>query len=473
MSNTPILNLPIAVGLDGSEYIPLVQGTGDTAVTKRATVSLVGASSGVSSVDVSGGSTGLTTSGGPITGSGTITLGGTLVVGSGGTGKTSTTAYAVLCGGTTSSGALQSIAGVGTSGQILTSNGAGALPTFQAAPGASLTVGSSVISGGASTRILYDNAGVLGEYTITGSGTVVVMATSPTLVTPVLGVATATSINKMAITAPATSSTLAVADGKTFTASASLTLAGTDSTTMTFPSSSTTVAGLSIANVFTAQQTVQGLTTTSPGWYAQITGDSVPRVRVGLNATDVASIGFGGGSGNRDLFLERAGAATLRQGAPDAASPVAQTTGVQNVVAGTSNTAGVDWTMTGSLGTGTGAGGKIILRTAPAGSTGSTQNALATALTLTAPAVSQQPSVVVGNQALATNATDGFLYIPSCNGTPSGTPTAFAGRVPLVINSNTNSVYFYSGGAWTQPTTSSISIGLTVSITTSQTLAFQ
>src|SRR5215469_12363236 len=39
---------------------------------------------------------------------------GTAVVAGGGTGVTSTTAYAVLCGGTTSTGALQSIASVGT-----------------------------------------------------------------------------------------------------------------------------------------------------------------------------------------------------------------------------------------------------------------------------------------------------------------------------------------------------------------------
>lgn len=56
-------------------------------------------------------------------------------VAQGGTGVASATAYAVLCGGTTSTAALQSIAGVGTSGQVLTSNGAGALPTFQAANG--------------------------------------------------------------------------------------------------------------------------------------------------------------------------------------------------------------------------------------------------------------------------------------------------------------------------------------------------
>lgn len=55
----------------------------------------------------------------------------TVPVASGGTARTSHTAYAVICGGTTSTGAQQSIASVGTDGQILTSNGAGALPTFQ------------------------------------------------------------------------------------------------------------------------------------------------------------------------------------------------------------------------------------------------------------------------------------------------------------------------------------------------------
>ena len=91
----------------------------------------------------------------------------------------------------------------------------------------------------------------------TGSGALV-FATSPTLVTPVLGAATATSVNKMAITAPATSSTLAVADGKTFTVNHSLTLAGTDATTMTFPATSATVARTDAAQTFTGNQTFSG-----------------------------------------------------------------------------------------------------------------------------------------------------------------------------------------------------------------------
>ena len=56
----------------------------------------------VTSVDVSGGTTGLTTSGGPITSSGTITLGGTLATTNGGTGLTSFTANGVVYASSTS-----------------------------------------------------------------------------------------------------------------------------------------------------------------------------------------------------------------------------------------------------------------------------------------------------------------------------------------------------------------------------------
>jgi hypothetical protein len=63
--------------------------------------------------------------------SGSAITTGTVGVSVGGTGANSATAYAVQCGGTTSTGAHQSIASVGTSGQVLTSNGAAALPTFQ------------------------------------------------------------------------------------------------------------------------------------------------------------------------------------------------------------------------------------------------------------------------------------------------------------------------------------------------------
>ena len=83
-----------------------------------------------------------------------------------------------------------------------------------------------------------------------------------------------------------------------------------------------------------------------------------------------------------DVILSRKAAANLRFGAANAAAPIAQTLSVQSVVAGTTNTAGTDFTITGSQGTGTGAGGNIVFQVAPAGTTGSAQNALADALTI-------------------------------------------------------------------------------------------
>lgn len=75
---------------------------------------------------------------------------GTALVAGGGTGATSFTAYTPVCGGTTTTGTLQSVASLGTSGQILTSNGAGALPTFQAnsgifAPNSTVTISDDFI----------------------------------------------------------------------------------------------------------------------------------------------------------------------------------------------------------------------------------------------------------------------------------------------------------------------------------------
>jgi hypothetical protein len=89
----------------------------------------------------------------------------------------------------------------------------------------------------------------------TGTGTKFVVDTSPVLVTPNIGVATATSVNKVAITAPATSATLTIADGKTLTANNSIALTGTDSTTMTFPTTSATIARTDAGQTFTGVNT--------------------------------------------------------------------------------------------------------------------------------------------------------------------------------------------------------------------------
>jgi len=70
-----------------------------------------------------------------------------LTVSGGGTGIATATAYSVICAGTTSTGNFQSLSSVGTSGQVLTSNGASSLPTWQAATGgASIGVSYAIAS---------------------------------------------------------------------------------------------------------------------------------------------------------------------------------------------------------------------------------------------------------------------------------------------------------------------------------------
>ncbi len=48
--------------------------------------------------------------------------------------------------------------------------------------------------------------------------------------------------------------------------------------------------------------------------------------------------------------------------------------------------------------------------------------------------------------AISTTATNGFLYIASCAGVPTGVPTTFTGEVPLVYDATDNKLYVYNSG---------------------------
>ncbi len=99
---------------------------------------------------------------------------------------------------------------------------------------------------------------------------------SPSFTTPTLGVATATSINRVALTAPASGSTLTIVNGKTLTVNKTLTLEGTDSTTMTFPSTSATIARTDAANTFTGVQTVTQIIATNNAITASTNAATIP-----------------------------------------------------------------------------------------------------------------------------------------------------------------------------------------------------
>ncbi len=98
----------------------------------------------------------------------------TLPVAGGGSGNTTFTAYSVICAGTTATGAFQNVSGLGSSGQVLTSNGPGLLPTWQT------LAGTGTVNSGTSTHLAYyatstnavsdaASATISGAYTFSGA----------------------------------------------------------------------------------------------------------------------------------------------------------------------------------------------------------------------------------------------------------------------------------------------------------------
>jgi hypothetical protein len=148
----------------------------------------------------------------------------------------------------------------------------------------------------ASTALALDANKNVVSVTNTGTGNNV-LSTSPTLTTPAIGDATATSVNKVAITAPATSATLTIANGKTLTANNSLTLSGTDATTMTFPTTNATMARTDAGQTFTGDQRVNGLLSLNTGASGLQTSRSMSFLTTG-GCTQYVSHSTSDGSGD-------------------------------------------------------------------------------------------------------------------------------------------------------------------------------
>jgi hypothetical protein len=121
-------------------------------------------------------------------------------------------------------------------------------------------------------------------------------------------------------------------------------------------------------------------------------GDGTWATPAGSSGLTIGTTSITSGTSGRVLYdnagvvdeaLLRYSAANLFLGSTDAAAPVAQTIGVQSVVAGTSNTAGALTTIQGSLSTGNAYGGGWTFKSSMAGASGSAQNAATDILKIT------------------------------------------------------------------------------------------
>lgn len=176
----------------------------------------------VTSVDVSGGTTGLSFTGGPITTSGTITMSGTLGVANGGTGQTTYTNGQLLIGNSTGNTLTKATLTAGTGVSI--TNGAGSITITNSAPDQTvvLTAGTGISTSGSYPNFTITNSAPDQTVALTGAGTTSISGTYPnfTITSNDQFTGTVTSVG-------GTGSVNGITLTGTVTSSGSLTLGGT------------------------------------------------------------------------------------------------------------------------------------------------------------------------------------------------------------------------------------------------------
>ncbi len=296
-----------------------VNGT-STALGSSVTITTTGTSNRIS-VSGGGGLTPTVDISATYVGQSSITTLGTIVTGTwnatpitvpyGGTGNTTFTAFSVICAGTTATGTFQNVSGLGTSGYVLTSAGAGALPVW-AAPATNGTV---------TTVSVVTNQGV--------SGSVANPTTTPAITLTLGALTGVTSFNGLVVTANTgaittgtwngtlvtgqyggtgvanTGFTITIAGNLITTGAFNTTFAAVATATYTLPVSTATLASLALAEIFT-NKTITSSTNTIGGVTMGLGSDAVGDIYTAGTSnilTRIAAVAAGS-------YLRSAGTAT-------------------------------------------------------------------------------------------------------------------------------------------------------------------
>jgi len=336
--------LPVAKGGTGTATPGLVAGTNITitGTWPNQTIDSSGGGGGgggsVTSVALSGGTTGLTVTGSPITTAGTITLAGTLALANGGTGSTTAAAARTALGlgalatastvsaatqltgatpianggtGSTTAAAARTALGLGniavlntvnlvtnTTGILAVASGGTGTATPSLIAGANVTItgtwpnqtitatggggGGATSPGGTSGQIQFNNAGVFGGVTAVGIANGGTGATTAPAARTALGLGTLATVNTANL-ATDVSGVLAKANGGTGTATPNL-LAGANTTiTGTWPNQTiSSTAGLYLVDVTKAPYNAVGNDST----------DNTAAIQAALDANPLGQIFF-------------------------------------------------------------------------------------------------------------------------------------------------------------------------------------
>jgi hypothetical protein len=287
----------------------------------------------------------------------------------------------------------------------------------------------------------------------TGTGALV-FANTPTLVTPAIGAATGTSLtvtggltafNATAIPAGGTAGTglkfSSTANYGVFFGSGAPTLSAAQGS-IYLRSDATATTGVYVNTNGTTTWSAIGGTPAGSNTQLQYNSSGSFAGAAGLT-TDGTNLTLGSTSQllwSTDLILTRKGAANIRLGSTDAASPVSQSISLQGVAAGSTDTNGATLTFNGSQSTGAGVGGGFLFKVTPAGGSGTAQNTYANILTLSATRQAQfdQDAALLVNT--VAGALAGFtINVDAINAMSSDMGTTDKTRILLGKNtSNTN-----------------------------------